>query len=110
MPRFKKLRDQVAIFSSWHHLCLTEYSSDIFDRESTVDKSPADHVPEQSTVRYQTDWRGKAAPVRLRSRLNLIEAQRQIIGMKRRTKAVFGILLGIIISAVIWGVIVAFVV
>lgn len=75
-----------------------------------MDKSPADHIPEQSTVRYHMNWRGKAAPVRLKTRLNFIEAQKQLIGMKRRTKAVFGLILGLVISALIWAVIVVFVI
>ena len=67
-----------------------------------MDHSPADHTPDNATVRYHLFWRGKAAPVRVKFRLNFIEAQRQILSGRKRTKVIVGMVTALFLSAIIW--------
>lgn len=67
-----------------------------------MDPSPADHTPDRDIVRYHLFWKGGKFPVRVRLRLNFIEAQRQILSVRKRTKVITGFLTGLIVSAFIW--------
>lgn len=67
-----------------------------------MDPSPADRAPDRDTVRYHLFWKGGKAIVRVRLGINFIEAQRQLISVRRRTKVIAGFLTGLIVSALIW--------
>jgi hypothetical protein len=60
---------------------------------------------DESHKRYEVDWAGKKATVRTKSRLNFIEAQRQILERSRQHKAATGVVIAFLVSIIIWAII-----
>jgi hypothetical protein len=58
-----------------------------------------------SRKEYEVDWAGEKAKVRTKSRLNFIEAQRQILERSRQHKAATGVVIAFFVSIIIWAII-----
>lgn len=56
--------------------------------------------------KYRVDWDGKKATVRTKWRVNLIEAQQQILERSRQYKAARGAIIAVLVSLIVWAVIV----